>query len=85
MVIEAHDSRRGYCRMLGHEVSFDYCRQGVGRLPCRNIFNCWFEQFDVESFIRAHYTSEQIETILTPPTPKIVTLLEMIEQAKKNL
>jgi hypothetical protein len=34
--------------------------------------------------MRAHYTAEEIEAILTPPNPKLMTLVELIEQAKNN-
>ena len=85
MSINEHDQRLIRCRMLGHDLNFGYCREGVGELPCRRIFDCWFEQFDVESFMREHYTKEQIEKILTPPKPKMASLIELIQQANKNV
>ena len=85
MSINEHDQRLIRCRMLGHDLNFGYCREGAGRMPCRKIFDCWFEQFDVESFMREHYTKEQIEKILTLPKPKMASLIELIQQANKNV
>jgi len=70
--------------MLGHEVSFGYCRQGGTELPCRKIFDCWFETFDIKDFMQQNYTEEQIQQILSPPTPKLTSLYELIQQARKN-
>ena len=70
--------------MLGHEVNFHYCREGIGKLPCRKIFDCWFEHFDIKSFMNQHYTEQQIRQILAPPQPKMVSLFEMIRQAQDN-
>ena len=70
--------------MLGHEVDFGYCRQGSGVLPCRKVFDCWFETFAVEDFIGAHYSEDQIQQILAPAKPKLTTILELIQQAQQN-
>jgi hypothetical protein len=39
--------------------------------------------FDVESFIRANYTDEQVRQILSAPRPKILSLIELIQQARQ--
>jgi hypothetical protein len=85
MSIDQNDKRTIRCRKLGHEVSFNYCRQGSSSLPCRNIFNCWFETFDIEKFMTQYYNEEQIKQILTPSKPKLTSLVEIIEQARKNI
>lgn len=75
-----HRSRR--CPMLGHDVHFSYCR-GPGRnLPCRRILDCWFELFDVRTFVRSHYSEEQIAETLRPRQEKVVTLVELIRRAQ---
>ncbi|OPZ99531.1 MAG: hypothetical protein BWY71_00959 [Planctomycetes bacterium ADurb.Bin412] len=84
MTIERHDIRKIRCRMLGHEVPFGYCRQGCGELPCRKIFDCWFEVFPVEEFMREHYSREQIEKILSPPPDKVTTLIDLIQRAQQR-
>lgn len=70
--------------MLGHHVSFAYCRVQTDGRPCRRILDCWFEKFDIRSFVSEHFTAEQIEALLAPPPPKMATLLELIERARKN-
>ena len=80
-MIEQYDEEVCRCRMLGHDVPFRYCRTGNGR-PCSKIFDCWYERMPVEDFIRRHYSQEEIDQILSPPKPKIVTLVELIEKAK---
>jgi len=77
------------CRRLGHEVSFGYCRQETGGKPCRLILDCWWEQFDVRGFLQAHLSEEgmaQVERASTSPPPsKVLSLVELIEQAKQRL
>ena len=69
--------------MLGHEVPFSYCRSPAAELPCRKIFDCWWETFDVEGFIREHFSPEQIRKILAPSKPKTATIVDLIEKARK--
>ena len=82
--INTHDERTLYCRMLGHHLAFAYCRTGTGPKPCARILDCWFETFDIESFLREHFTDQEIAAFTAPPKPKVQTLLELIEQAKKR-
>ncbi len=77
------------CRRLGQEVAFGYCRQESSRKPCRWILDCWWEYFDVRSFLQAHLSEEtmaQVETVGTSPPPsKVLSLLDMVQQAKERL
>jgi len=84
MAIDQHDNEKIYCRMLGHHLTFAYCRQGASAQPCRKIFDCWFEMLDVEQFMREHFTEEQLKSLLAPPKPKTTSLIELIQQAQKN-
>lgn len=70
--------------MLGHEIHFSYCRAPGRDLPCRRIFDCWFEAFDVQAFIRRHFGEADIQQILAPPTDKVTTLMDLIEKAKRS-
>ncbi|MBN2210966.1 MAG: hypothetical protein JW709_06180 [Sedimentisphaerales bacterium] len=84
--IEENDLRIIRCRMLGHEVTFAYCRGGGARpageqLPCQKIFDCWFEQFAVEDYMNRHYTPEQIAQITRPSQPKLASIIEMAQKA----
>lgn len=77
------------CRRLGHEVSFEYCRQETRGQPCRLILDCWWEQFDVRAFLRAHLPEEAMAQVerasATPPSPKMLSLLELIQQAQERV
>ncbi len=77
------------CRRLGHEVTFGYCRQESGGMPCRLILDCWWEQFDVRSFLQTHLPAADMAQVErasdSPPPAKLLSLVEMIQQAKERL
>jgi len=88
-MINEHDQDLLRCRRLGHEVTFGYCRQETGGKPCRLVLDCWWECFEVRSFLRAHLPEETVAEVeragASPPPPKILSLVEMIQQAKERL
>jgi hypothetical protein len=77
------------CPRLGHELTFGYCRRETGGKPCRLILDCWRERFDVRSFLQAHLPEEgmaQVERAgAAPPPSKVLSLVEMIRQAKDRI
>ena len=77
------------CPRLGQEITFGYCRQETRGRPCRLILDCWWEQFEVRAFLRAHLPEETMAQVegagTTPPPPKVLSLVEMIQQAKERL
>jgi hypothetical protein len=83
-----HDLLLRCCR-LGHEVTFGYCRQETGGKPCRLILDCWWERFDVRSFLRAHLPEETMAQVehasASPPPPKYLSLVELIQQAQDGV
>jgi hypothetical protein len=84
MDLNAHDDLEAHCRMLGHEVPFKYCRSLGEGLPCRRVADCWYMRFDVTAWLGAHYTPEQIARITAPPAPKLTSILDLIEKARKQ-
>lgn len=86
MLTEHDQEQLLHCRRLGHEVTFGYCRQEAGGKPCRLIVECWWTQFDVHGFLKANLPAAamtQIESASTTlPSQKMLSLLEMIQQAK---
>jgi len=52
-------------------------------LPCSKVFDGWWEAFDVETFLREHLSAERIAAICRPKD-KALTLVELVEQARKN-
>ena len=89
MAIEEHDRRVHRCPRLRQEVPFQYCRQGSGvsgsDCPWRKILDCWFEAFEVEQYIRAHYGDEAITKIMAQPKDKITSIVELIQQAQQAM
>jgi hypothetical protein len=79
------DDEECYCRILGHHLSFSYCRSCQEGAPCFKILDCWFDKFDVRRFIEENYTTEEIERFLQPPKAKVQTLVELIQQARKRM
>ena len=84
-MIEEHNALIIYCPQLGGEVPFRYCRTVNDSLPCRKTLVCWEFRLEISRFLSEHYSSDQIERVLTPPTKtRIETILELIEKAKKS-
>lgn len=79
-----YDNFRVYCRMLGHEVPFSYCRQPGSPLVCRNIRSCWEEKIDIEAFLTHHFTKEELEKAFAPREDKLTTLVKLIRKAKEQ-
>jgi hypothetical protein len=78
------DNEEIYCRRLGHHLAFRYCRTERGGVPCSKILDCWFEKLPIEEFIRSNYSEAEIEAITAAPKPKVATLFDLIEQAKRS-
>ena len=76
------DEYKTRCPMLGHLVPFQYCRDGIGELPCRKILDCWHEHFDVHAYLREIYTEEEIALITAPPKPKLLQIIEIAAKAQ---
>jgi len=85
-MIDEHDEEIVRCRRLGHEVPFRYCRQESEGRPCRLTFDCWWERFDVQSFLKDHLEPEAFEALQKREPPnKVLSLVEIIEQAKARV
>jgi len=73
------------CRRLGNPVAFSYCRIESSGLPCFKIMDCWYDYFMVEDFLRQELKPDEWERVFNKPLkPKVLTLLELIEEAKKR-
>jgi hypothetical protein len=80
-----NDNYKIRCPKLGHQISFSYCRSENSGLPCSKTLDCWFDHFLVEEYLHEELSSEEWgKTFEGPPRPKMQTLLELIEQAKKS-
>ncbi len=83
----AADALQRRCPRLGGTIDFAYCRnQGDGGLPCFKVLDCWWEIFDVVGFFRSRLSRADFQKIAAPcPQPKITSILEIVEEAKKRL
>lgn len=73
------------CPKLGDEMTFAYCLQEAGQLPCARIITCWQPAFDVASVLKENLSDEQWERFTcAKPKDKMSSLLEIIEQAKRQ-
>jgi hypothetical protein len=84
-MIEKYDKQEGYCKMLGHFLTFDYCRTASKGLPCSKVLDCWFQHFQIEKFISENYSIEEQKAIFEPPKPKLLSITEILEQAQQRI
>src|ERR1035437_4587837 len=89
MLNDHHQDALPRCPRLGHELTFGYCRQESGRKPCRLILDCWWERFDVRSFLQAHLPEESMAQVeragAAPPPSKVLSLVDLIQQAQDRI
>jgi len=81
---DTYDDRSRRCPMLGHDVTFRYCRSPGADVPCRRIFDCWWETFDVRGFVRSVYGEAMVDRILSAPQDRAATIVAMIEEARRR-
>ncbi len=73
------------CPRLGHQISFSYCLHENGKLPCFKTLDCWHNYFQVEDYLKETLTTEEWEkTFFQSGKPKVLTLIELIQQAKNS-
>lgn len=85
-MIDQYDQKLKRCPMLGHDLTFAYCRQPGQDTPCRKIYDCWWQDFDIAAFMEAHYPPETLAHVTEAKKPKMLSLVEIIQraQAKKK-
>ncbi len=81
--MDQYDDKTIRCPRVGGEVNFRFCRFENNMLPCRWIVGCWEMRVDMNKFMTDHYSKEEMDRIFTPPRPKIESLLNLVEKAKK--
>ena len=82
--LETYDTRTIYCRALGHELNFSYCRRTGTELFCKKIFDCWHRKIDIFAYIERFFSPEDIQLVLKPSAPKTNTLITLIDKAKNK-
>ena len=82
-LIEQHDDKTIRCPRVGGEVNFRFCRFENNMLPCRWIVGCWQTQMDINKLLEDHYSKKELDQIFALPKPKLESLVDLIEKAKK--
>lgn len=74
------------CPRLGGPVGFSYCMRCELEQPCAKVVDCWWEAFDIVRYIKDHLPEDQYMRLMNSrPKPKVASLVEMAEQAKKRI
>lgn len=74
------------CPRLGGQVPLSYCEvAGVDGAPCRKVLDCWWQTFDVETYLRQRLDPKGLQAALSrKPQAKMTGILEAIRQARKH-
>ena len=49
------------------------------------MMDCWWERVEIETYLKEHFTPEELNrSIFAKPKSKMVSLIELIEKAKRN-
>lgn len=73
------------CPRLGGEVTFGYCMQERGNLPCPRVITCWQTYFPVETYLKKKLTPEEWDRCFNqPPGDKIATIFDIADALKKK-
>ena len=83
---DQQDSLVRRCPRLGNPVPFNYCEIcDDDQQPCFKILDCWWEHFDVVQYLKDNLSEDQFNRLTEArPKPKVTSLIELIEQARKR-
>lgn len=72
-----------YCNQLGMLVEFSYCRSMNEGLPCRNMIGCWKARTDILSFLREHFSEEELRKVFGGlPKSRIERIIDTLESRR---
>lgn len=78
-----HKTRR--CPKLGHDITFSYCRAPGTTIPCSMIRTCWWESFDVASYLKEHCSEQDIKELGRPAKMKSQSLIEIMAEVESRI
>lgn len=86
MIDHEKDNLQRRCPRLGSIIAFKYCLiSGEDSLPCGKIFDCWWEIFDVDQYLKANLPEAVYNSLLTEkPKEKVASIVEIADAAKKR-
>ncbi len=73
------DDKKIYCRLLGHEIGFAYCRRPVNGLLCSGIISCWKGRFDIENYLSEVFSEKELKAISRQREDKMPSLVNLIK------
>ena len=77
------------CPRLGSPITFQYCLiSGEDDSICWKILDCWWERFDVESYLKSNMSEAECTYLMAraeKPKNKVSSIVEIAEKAKKRL
>lgn len=81
---DERDERRTRCRRLGHEVPLHYCRTQEGHSVCPLVRDCWWQQMDIDDYLRSHLTEQELAALASgqPPPPRLTRIIEEAMKAR---
>ena len=84
--VDDKDSLERRCPRLGGPVPFKYCKTtGEGGMPCFKIMDCWWETFDVRTYLENNLSEAAFKSLTeAKPPDKIASILDLIERAKQR-
>ena len=80
-----NDEKKIYCRKLGHDITFGYCRKEGITEPCYRIVRCWIEHIDIEGYLTDKFGDTFLDKFAGRESKdKITSIVEILEKAKKH-
>ena len=75
------------CPRLGGPISFKYCLKAEENgTACHKIIDCWWEYFDVASFLKTHLSENAFNALMeSRPMNKVSSLVDIIEKARDRI
>lgn len=87
MTPEELDRYERRCPRLGGPIPFRYCLKAeeTGE-ACHKIIDCWWEYFDVVSFLKTHLSDKSFKALTeNRPMNKVSSLVDIIDKARERL
>ena len=74
------------CPRLGGTVPFRYCMAPAEPTVCYKILDCWWEVFDVTSYLKTHLPEEDfLRLVENRNRPnRMESILELVEKFKRK-
>ena len=74
------------CPRLGGTVPFRYCLAPGEPAACSKILDCWWETFDVVSYLEKHLSEEEFQRVVEERQPpnRMTTIFALVEKFRNS-